>query len=262
MRTIPSDPFELGPDRPFVPAARRPLRLFGAAVELCWLPERRGRDGRPGPERPPFPRCAAPRILAEEALWSGHGLVLTPNLHPFATRQLLLWSATPVREPDETFLEVGFALAAAASGVLLVNSIGAAASIAWAHAHLIGEQQPFLPSLPREPLHLDALADLGGLELGRLGAPFPAACIALAGSIEVRARAAARLIRHRTWPAFGIVDQGGTTWLFPRRCEVPSPHFPQALGTAELWGRWCYDDERAFAAATPADLAAALALAG
>lgn len=63
-------------------------------------------------------------------------------------------------------------------------------------------------------------------------------------------------------PAFNLVDDGTTTWLLPRALETPTPHFPQALGAAELWGRWCYDDEGAFRAATGSDLAAALAAAG
>ena len=28
--------------------------------------------------------------------------------------------------------------------------------------------------------------------------------------------------------------------------ETPAPHFPQALGSAEVWGRWCHQDREAF----------------
>lgn len=262
MRTLPEDPFARVPNAPFEPAARRTTMLFGAEVELCWLPERRGRRGRPGPDRPPFPPCHAPRIVADEAVWSDDTLALTPNLHPFGSPQLLLWSTVPRREPDLRFLEAGLELAAAVGGTLLVNSIGAAASIPWAHAHLIGERRPFLPALPLEPASVALLADLDAVAVSRARAPFPACLLALRGPAPARARAAERLIRLRTCAAFGLADQDGTTWVFPRRREVPDPHFPQALGSAELWGRWCYDDRDAFDAATPADLTAALGAAG
>ena len=62
--------------------------------------------------------------------------------------------------------------------------------------------------------------------------------------------------------AFNLADDGSTTWIWPRAVESPHPHFPQALGVVELWGRWCYDDEDAFRAADEARLAAALRAAG
>jgi hypothetical protein len=44
--------------------------------------------------------------------------------------------------------------------------------------------------------------------------------------------------------------------------EIPAPHFPHALGAAELWGRWCYADEAAFRDARVEDLVAALRVGG
>lgn len=261
MHALPDDPFALVPPGSFAPAARRALPLCGGTAELCWLPERRARTGRPEPERTPFAPSVAERIVAEEAVWRGDGLVLTPNRHPFAARHLLLWSAAPRREPDRGFLETGFELARRARGALLANSIGAAASIAWCHAHIVGERMPFLDSLALEPCTLDEVRGRD-VECFRASAPFPSLLVALRGDPAARAAAAERLLVTRTSAAYGLVEQAGTTWIHPRRAEFPGPDFPQALGAAELWGRWCYDQEDAFAAATPVMLERALGTAG
>jgi hypothetical protein len=77
-----------------------------------------------------------------------------------------------------------------------------------------------------------------------------------------RAEALVRLAEARLTAACNVVVQDQTAWLFPRRLEIPAPHFPLALGSAELWGRWCYVDEAAFGAASAKDLEQALVAAG
>jgi hypothetical protein len=76
-----------------------------------------------------------------------------------------------------------------------------------------------------------------------------------------RARAAARLLELRATPAVNLLSDGDTTWIVPRRVETPAPFFAAPLGCAELWGRFCFEAETEFRAATPADLLAALAAA-
>ena len=44
------------------------------------------------------------------------------------------------------------------------------------------------------------------------------------------------------------IDDGTGCWIALRREETPSPQFPHPLGCAELWGRWCFEDEAAGAA--------------
>ncbi len=174
---LPDDPFALAATTAaFEPAAERELELHGSRVELCWIPGRRERSGRAHAERPPFPACRAERILAEESVWCGDDLALTPNLHPFAARHMLLWSRTPRREPDAAFLRHGFELAERCKGTLLVNSIGAAASIPWLHGHLLGERIDYLTGLPTEPLQPQHDANV---DVHRVGAPFPAFLLAL-----------------------------------------------------------------------------------
>jgi hypothetical protein len=261
MTMLPTDPFALAEEAPvFEPAERRTLELHGGQVELCWVPQRGQRSGKADAARPSFPSCRAERILAEESLWSAAGLALTPNLHPFAERHLLLWSRAPRREPDATFLAAGFELADRCQGSLLVNSIGAAASIPWLHAHLLGEQLSYLDGLPTLPT--DTAVSAPGVEIQRVGAPFPAHLLALRGGTEALANAVADLLRRRTTPAFSLVYENGRAFVLPREVETPAPHFPQALGSAELWGRWCFEQEAAFASATPESLDSALRTAG
>lgn len=261
MTTLPTDPFALGDRKPaFEPAEQRTLELHGGQVELFFLPQRGGRSGRADAARPSFPPCRAERILAEESVWASDELALTPNLHPFAERHLLLWSRSPRREPDAAFLATGFELADRCGGALLVNSIGAAASIPWLHAHLLGERRGYLGGLPTLPV--DAGGSDPDVEIQRVGAPFPAHMLALRGSIDRLAGAVGDLLRRRTTPAFSLVYENGRAFVMPRGIETPAPHFPQALGSAELWGRWCFEDEDAFRSATPGSLDAALGAAG
>ena len=83
------------------------------------------------------------------------------------------------------------------------------------------------------------------------------------GSADDRARAASHLIATRLCPAFNLVAEKEIAWVFPRSAvETPAPHFPHALGAAEIWGRWCFEAEAPFHAATPADLERALICCG
>lgn len=258
---LPTDPFALDAASPaFVPAERRFVELHGGRIELCWVPHRSLRSGRADAARPSFPPCRADRILADESVWTSEALALTPNLHPFADRHLLLWSRSPRREPDAAFLSAGFELADRCGGSLLVNSIGAAASIPWLHAHLLGERIDYLAAQPT--CATDIASPSPAVEIRRVGAPFPAMLLALAGGIDAVADATAELLRQRTVAAFSLVYADGRAFVMPRSVESPAPHFPQALGSAELWGRWCFEDEDAFRNASPESLDAALRAAG
>ncbi|MBK8980461.1 MAG: hypothetical protein IPM29_31550 [Planctomycetes bacterium] len=264
MEPLPADPFRLVPSTDFAPAARREVPLCGAPVALLWLPGRRARRGAPSAARPPFPPSHVPTILAEETVWSDARHALTPNRHPFADRHLLLWARTPQREPDRTMLATAYRLAEPRGAAVLGNSIGAAASIAHAHVHLVDGREAFLAGLPLAAWTPPDGAELpAGLELLRAAAPFPALLVGIRGPLEARATAAARLLQMRAVPAFNLVDQDGVTWLYPRSpVETPHPHFPQALGAAELWGRWCHQEREAFDAADERTMLGALAAAG
>jgi hypothetical protein len=72
-----------------------------------------------------------------------------------------------------------------------------------------------------------------------------------------------RLAEARLTAAWNVVCTNGAPPGSARaRLETPAPHFPYALGAAELWGRWCYMDEDAVRAATGAMLEQALLAAG
>jgi hypothetical protein len=257
---VPADPFAGIAPRAAVVGARRELPLLGARAELLWLPERAQRPGVPVRGQPPFRSASAERIVAEETVWRAGGLSCTPNRYPFAERQALLWAATPVRELTAEMLALALALEDHAAGTVLLNTVGAAASLPRAHVHLVGERLPFLQQLPQRetppPSWLPALRDVAVL---RLDPPFPALAVGLRGPAAARAAAAARLLELRAAPAVNLVSSSGVTWLFPRSgVEIPAPHFPHALGAAELWGRWCYAQREAFERATESDLLAAL----
>lgn len=261
--SLPPKPFELLPGSDYRPAARRDVTLCGAPAELVWLPSRQTRRDAPSAEPPPFRAAAVDRILREEAVWSGHGCVLTPNLHPLADQELLLWSEAPVREPDRAMLELALELEEAVSGSVLINSVGAAASNPRAHAHLAGEELAFLETLPRAPLELASLPALGDVEVLQLTPPFPAVSVGVRGSVAARAAAVHTLLELRSATAFNVVSQRGVSWFFPRSSvEVPSPQFPTALGCSELWGRWFFAEQEPFEHATERDLETALARTG
>ena len=257
---IPEDPFELFEHPPFEPAARRQATVFGAPAELCWLPKRKARRGVPKTGKPALPAPFVARILAEEAVWRGGNMALTPNRYPFSSRQAMLWSEQPIREPDLGLLEMGLQLQQQVGGTLLINSVGAAASIARCHLHLLAEKLPFLAALDATPAQPAAVGDLVGDPVGDvdyllLSAPFPGVGLGVRGPVPARAVAVHRLLEVRSTPAFNLVSQDQTTWLFPRSAiETPAPHFPHALGAAELWGRWCFADQGPFERASAEDL--------
>ena len=258
--TFPEDWITRLPHVEFAPAARRELSVFGAPVELVWLPHRKTRPGVPTGARPPFRSNHVERILAEEAVWREHGLALTGNKFPFAARQAVLWAQAPVREATLPMLEVALQLEAACAGTALLNTTGAAASIPRAHVHVVTDRLPFLDRLPRETFRAEYL---DGVEALRLVAPFPCVAVGVRGTPAERARLAHRLLEVRTTAAVNLISSGGITWVLPHgEVEIPVPHFPHALGAAELWGRWCYADEAPFRAATGADLEQAILRAG
>lgn len=244
----------------FAPAARRAVTVFGAPAELVLLPERAARPRRPGQGRPAFAAEVARRIQDQEALWSDAEHCVTPNRYPFASQQAILWPRSPTREHGERFLLRLFTWVDALDGTALVNGIGAAASIAWAHAHVTPERLPFLDALPERAAAMAFLPAIG--EVACVVKELPVSLLGVRGPAAPRAAAVAQLQLCRLTAAVSIVVQRGVTWLLPRGAETPSPWFPQALGAAELWGRWCYVDRAAFEAATAADLEAALRLAG
>lgn len=261
---LPEDPFALFAHPEFAPAARRRMTLFRAPAELLYLPERAARQGVPQAGRSAFPSQVVERILSVEAVWEGDGIAITPNRYPFGCRQAVLWATRPRREPDAALLELSFRLEEKVSGTVLMNSIGAAASISRCHLHLIDERLPFLTHfdvVEHVPDSLDAHDLPNGISCLALAPPFPGVGVGVRGSPGQRAMVVAQLLQARSSPAFNLVSQNGTTWVFPRSAvETPAPYFPTALGAAELWGRWCFSDERAFRAATPGELETALRL--
>ena len=243
----------------FAPAAIRTLPVFGAPAQLAFLPGRKARQ-LAGTARPPFHRSPAERIVREESAWSDGALAMTPNRYPFGRDARILWPTEPRREPDVTMWTAVCEWADAAHGTALVNTIGAASTIARAHAHLLGERSPFLERLRERPSRLDVVDVPAGVSLVEKELPF--ALLGVRGPAAARARTLVRLAAARLAIAWNVVVQDGTAWVFPRRTETPAPHFPVPLGAAEVWGRWCYVDEAPFAAATAADLEAALVAAG
>lgn len=259
-RRLPPDPFALLATSDFEATQRRELTIYGQKVELLLLPGRARRQGIPGPDRPPFRPSPMARILAEECLWRGQGMTITANPFPFAERQLLLWAEDPIREASLPMLEMALSLAERCQGTVLLNSTGAAASISRAHLHLISDQSGFLSQLPSQVVHPAYLPEDPELECRICTSPFPGFIHILRGSAPVRARAAHRLLEIRSTPAVNMISSQGQTFIVPRSpLETPSPYFPHALGAAELFGRWCYADAQAFAAATIEDLQEALA---
>ncbi|MFK7738971.1 MAG: hypothetical protein AB8H80_01515 [Planctomycetota bacterium] len=248
---------------PFSPAAERTLTVFGGTVELALLPQRAQRlpegAGRRAAARPALLPCRADQIVAKEAYWRHGDLAVTPNLYPFAREQRILWMAKPAREPDFDFWCAAHDWLERANGTLLLNNIGAAASIARAHAHLIGERLHWLQNRPdrtpqREtppPIELPAGVDLVFKEL-------PFLVLGVRGPARARAEAMMRLADARLTATWNVIADRDTTWAVPRRVEVPAPNFPEPLGAAELWGRWCYLDPAAFEAADGAMLERAL----
>ena len=244
----------------YAPEARRTLAAFGAPAELVLLPDRARRSGVPGPGRPAFRQSPAARILRDETLWRGDGLAVTPNKFPFARDQYLLWDERSTREHGSTLLRALFGWVERLRGTGFVNSIGAAASIPRAHGHVTSERLPFLQGLTELPCTADFLPEVSGVQWFRKQLPFW--LLGARGAPEPRADAVIALQESRATAAFNLVVQDGTTWMFPRGVEIPAPHFPWALGAAEIWGRWVYTTREAFERAQGSDLEQALTLAG
>lgn len=244
----------------FTPTARRELLVFGAPAELVLLPERAHRSGVPGPGRPAFRNSPAFRILCSESLWQQDDLSVTPNKFPFAREQGLLWDTRSTREHGQLLLRTLFAWVERLRGTGFVNSIGAAASIPRAHAHVTSEQLPFLQALPELPCSGDFLPVVTGVQWIRKQLPFW--LLGARGAPAPRAEAVFALQENRATAAFNLVVHDGTTWVFPRAAEIPAPHFPWALGAAEVWGRWCYVEREPFERARSSDLEQALTIAG
>ncbi len=243
-------------------AARKDVVVFDAPAAAILLPDR---AGRPGLERPAFRTARAETILRNETRWSDGAVALTANRYPFAERHVVLWSCAAVREADERLLAAAFALAARVDGTALLNTIGAAATIAHAHVHVIGERSTFLPAVsPWVPfaVPLDA-NDAPGVATTRADAAGAPLIVQLRGNVLARARACARLLQLRGTAAINVVADADATWLFPRGpVETPAPEFPFALGAAEVFGRFCFSTEPAFAAADGPAMERALTRAG
>lgn len=253
----------IGPDPrlpPFAVEARRRLSVFGAPVELVHVPARQLRRDRATDDRPPFGRSRAAAIVADEALWRDQRHTITPNRYPFAADQRILWPNEARRDPDlAMWIAIG-EWADAAGGTALLNTIGAAATIARAHAHLLPERSPFLAALPDRPLRSEPIELPGGGELLAKDVPF--CLLGVRGDATLRAQAIVAMAEARLTASWNVVVQDRTAWLYPRRVETPLPFFPFALGAAEVWGRWCYGEREPFAAATTVDLERALVAAG
>ncbi|MCA8964324.1 MAG: hypothetical protein H6838_03160 [Planctomycetes bacterium] len=258
MASLP--PFSADPRVvPLVIEAARELTVFGAPAHAALLPHRARRANRPGETRPAFRRNPAAHIVSAEAMWRGDGLALTPNRYPMLAEQRILWHALPQPHPGLPMWRAVHEWVDAHRGSALHNTVGAAASIAAAHVHLTRERSSFLSKLPLRPGTLE-LVEVDDLQIEAAAVPF--CLLRLSGAPKVRAAGVEQLAGARLTAAWNVVVEPGATWVYPRRKETPAPHFPQALGAAELWGRWCHTDEAGFEAASAAAMERALVEAG
>ena len=230
--------------------------MFGAEVELVYVPERKARLDRATGERPAFRRSPASRIVAEEAFWRGDGCVLTPNRYPFAAQQRLLWPLDRTRELRLEHWRAIVGWVRASGGSAMVNNVGAAATIARAHAHLVPERLAFLTQLGERMCARDLIDLPDGVVLLQKEVPF--CLVGVRGGVDGVAEALVRLAEARLTAAWNVVVVEDAAWVLPRSVETPAPFFPYALGAAELWGRWCYMDEAPFQSASAQDLEQAL----
>src|SRR5574339_102110 len=83
-----------------------------------------------------------------------------------------LWTTLPVRDPDFALWTAAAEWADRSNGTALVNNIGAASTIARAHAHLLPERLPFLGALPDRRCELDLVDLPPAAELVVKNAPF------------------------------------------------------------------------------------------
>ncbi len=235
--------------------ARRELRLFGLPFEAALIPARATRSNVPSQGRPAFGGNRGRRIRREEAQLEDEGLLVTENRFPFFARQALLWPKEGCpREPEGDFLAAALRRMGELGASLACNSIGASATIPLSHLHLIGEPSPLLSALP--------LREVGAVPGARLLLPeadFPLLYLGVEASSPARAASlVVQLLGLRTTAAMNLIASGERVFVIPRRAEIPRPHFQEALGSAELWGRFVYADRDAFDAASAATLEAAL----
>lgn len=245
----------------------RSLEICGHDFELCFLPSRAARQGVPTDERPSFLAHPGHRIRREEALWTRGRLVATPNRFPFFGPSLLLWEgAAADREPSfdrevrGDWLVEAFALQQECGAVLVGNTVGAAASIPLAHAHLLLGRRPLLAASSAWPL-VEVACPQAGL---RILATDPAASWPIfAGVVECedaeeRARWVRALLDARSRASANVLAQDARAFVVPRRQENGAEDFPYAIGGGELSGRFIYADEKAYVSATRAGLEASL----
>lgn len=237
---------------------RRTATLFGRDFELCWIPGRAQRAGVPGAGRPSFRRHPGDRIRRDEVFWKRGSLLATPNRFPFVGDSLLLWEdGGSAREVGESHLAAAFALADECDAALLVNTVGASASIPLAHAHFLFDVRPLLEQAWTG-------VEIGSVPQGRLLAPSPDGDWPLFAAIvecEDPARRA-RWVRHlldvRTHAAANILAQGRRAIVVPRRGELGGLDFPYAIGAGELSGRFVFPSLETMRAAGAQGLEASL----
>lgn len=253
----------------------RVLELFGRSFELCLIPDRAARKGVPSDTRPSFGSHPGFRIRREEAFWTGKGLVATPNRYPFFGPSFLLWpeSGTP-REVTRDFLQTVFEVQRELDAVVVCNTIGAAASIPLAHAHVLLGPRPMLdpggPGSDREgtecwplrPLDFDASVDVCEsvrIQTTDLHASWPLfAAVVEAPCVSTRADWVRALLDTRSRAAVTILATTERVFLIPRRREGGAPAFPFAIGGGELSGRFIFADRSSYENASASGLERAL----
>jgi hypothetical protein len=227
-----------------VQASRR-LLAYGLPYELVLIPSRGQRANLPGGRRPAFTCDRGGRIRQAEALASDDDVVLTPNRFAFYEQHGLLWQAEGfAREAPVRLLEAGFRIAEQSGGALLVNSIGASASICQAHGHLVRARSEVLAGLPMSPLGAER-----GLKLlasdPRAGHPALAIQVR-GGSASDRARLVRALLDLRTSASYHVLAQEDAAWVMPRRREIVEEVSPYAIGAAEFFGRFVLPDRETY----------------
>ncbi len=227
-----------------VQASRR-LLAFGLPYELVLIPSRGQRANLPGMERRAFVSDKGGRIRDQEELAREETIVLTPNRFAFYEQHGLLWQAVGfAREAPVSLMEAGFRLAEQAGGGLLINSIGASASICQAHAHLVRAKSEVLARLS-----MRALGEARGL---RVLATDPEAghpglvVLVRGGRASDRAGFVRALLDLRTSASYHVLAQDDSSWVIPRRRETVAEASPYALGAAEFFGRFVLPERETF----------------
>lgn len=240
-----------------VQASRRVL-AFGLPYELVLIPSRGQRANLPGAGRPAFVSDKGGRIRAGEALVQDENVVLTPNRFAFYPQHGLLWQAEGfAREAPVPLLESGFRLADQAEGALLVNSIGASASICQAHGHLVRAKSRVLPALPMKTLGVNRSLQIRATDPQ---AGHPALTVQIrGGSAGDRARLVRALLDLRSSASYHVLAQEDVAFVIPRRREIVAEVSPYALGAAEFFGRFVLPERETFDRLERPDLERSLA---